>query len=202
MELAKYKIYIAIAITLLMLGLLVSFIVAPTIQNIYSLSDQVKQEKISLATFELKEKNIKLLKNNQTEVDEKLKIMEASLIPPANSLAFILPSENIASQYNIAQSIAILSSTEDDKKSRSKDKASSYSLDKIPYLSVNLRAGGSFNNILTYLLAMEQMGIYTDITTINIIASSSNSNTPTGSDEETQTGDLVATLELRSFTTE
>lgn len=203
MELANYKIYIAIGITILLLALLVIFMVIPTIQAVYSLAGQVKAEKIELATFEAKEKNIKILKEKQVEVDEKLKVVESALISPDNSLALILSLEKMASQNKVEQNISILN-VPDEKRERTKDKKGEYSLDNIPYIPVSVRTGGTFNNILTYLLAIEQMGTYTDTTVITIAASSGSTNIPTTTDEgeEEQTDDLSATMEMRAFTIE
>lgn len=202
MELAKYKIYIAIGITILSLTLLTVLFVVPTIQDIYSLAQQVKSQKVELATFELQENNIKDLKKNQAEVEEKLDIVESALISPDNTLALILPFEKIAAQNNITQNITIHNSPSDDKEERGKDKGGEYSLNNIPYLPVNLSLRGDFKNILAYIAAMEHVGVYIDTTTINITASSSGNNTPADEEEEKPADKLIATMEIRAFTTE
>jgi len=65
MEITRRKIYITITIFVIALTLLSIFLIAPLINDIYSLAEQMKTQKIKLANLELEERNLKQLKTQQ-----------------------------------------------------------------------------------------------------------------------------------------
>jgi len=209
MELTRKKIYLLISIFVIVLILLTIFVIVPLITDIYSLADQIKKQKIKLATFELEEKNLKQLKNQQKEIDQDLQSLSQSLVSTRDSLSFILPIENVASRTNVKQTINILNKTIDSSSTKknegeenNKQEKISYALEEIPYLSASIKLQGDFKNSLNYLLQLENMGIYSDITDFTMRAkTSTSSSNPTV--EEPSTPDLLnTTLQLRAFTSE
>jgi len=64
----------------------------------------------------------------------------------------------------------------------------------------NIKLQGEFNNLLNYLLYLENAGIYTDVTELSI-NTQVQGNSP-GLTEEGTTNQLSTTLKLRAFTNE
>lgn len=204
MELTKQKIYITIAAIIIILILITIFLVVPLVQDTYSLADDLEQKRTELVAAEAKENNLKKIKNDQKEIEATLKKINQSLISRDNALDFILPLEKIAGKNNVAQTITIVNQEPDDKEN-DKKKESNYVLEKTPHLPININLRGEFKNIASYVLDLESIGIYTDITNITINAKkpTSSSNKPTDDEKKDENEDLLsASLQLRAFTNE
>ena len=202
MEITRQKIYLATSALVIVLILLSVFLIAPLVSDIYSLADQMKTQKIKLATFELEEKNLKQLKSQQTDIDSDLTLLSKSLVSPQDSLSFILPLENVAEKTSTKQTINIVNQVDDSQSAKNKNKdETDYALKDITHVLANIKLQGEFNNLLNYLLHLENAGIYTDITELNIRAQTQ-SNSPSPVEEEVESDHLYATFKLRAFTNE
>ncbi|MBU1178194.1 hypothetical protein KJ903_03155 [Patescibacteria group bacterium] len=207
MKLTKQKIYIAVVVIVVALIAITAFLAVPLVQDIYSLTADLQQNRNELAAAEAKGKNLKQIKDNQQVTETNSKKLDQTLISRDNTLDLILPIEKIASKNNVEQKIDIVNVDPDEgKKSNSqKEEETNYALKDIPYLSINISLKGEFKNIASYILDLESIGVYTDITNITISApkaTSSTSNKPTAEDGNATDGRLNVGLQLRAFTSE
>jgi hypothetical protein len=213
MILTKKNIYIATVITSLGLIVFGIFVVAPYVQKIFVLSDDIKEMKLNVEDFDLKKENFKKLKEDEEKADLTLINLSKSLVSKENSLEFIVLLEEVASKTSNVQAIEVVSvvadkevsknkqSSEENKKENATTNFLEDPLKNIEALYFKVKLQGSYKNLLLYLAELESLGIYTDTMSMEIKSSNVgpvSSNKPF--EEEVAVSDIIKTnLEIRAF---
>lgn len=213
MILTKKNIYIATVITFLGLIVFGIFVVAPYVQKIFVLSDDIKEMKLNVEDFDLKKENFKKLKEDEEKADLTLINLSKALVSKENSLELIVLLEEVASKTSNVQAIEVVSVVADkeaskDKKDNEESKKENTTtnsledpLKNIEALYFKVKLQGTYKNLLMYLVELESLDIYTDVMSMEIISSSAgptSSNKPF--EEEVAASDIIKTnLEIRAF---
>jgi hypothetical protein len=208
MILNKKNIYLITIITCLGLAAFGFLVVTPCVQEIFSLSNNIKDQKASISDFDLKEENFKKLKEDEQEADSTLNNLSEALISKENSLEFIVLLEEIANKTSNTQTIEVVNKEdettakvkkedkEDPEKESFKDP-----LEGVEALYFKVKLQGSYKSLLLYLAELESMRVYTDIVSTEI--KSGNAGPASGNkpfEEELPTDIIRTTLEIRTFT--
>lgn len=206
MILTKKSVYIVTLATCLGLGLFGFLVVAPYVQDIFSLSNDIKKQKSDIKSYDLKEENFKKIKNNEKEVNSILNNLSEALVSKENSLEFIILLEEIASKTSNTQAIEVVNKTEDinnNKRGEKKDPEIEIlkdSLENVEALYFKIRLQGTHKNLLSYLAELESLSIYTDVMSLKINSSGANSVSGSKPFEEEIPSDIInTTLEVRAF---
>lgn len=162
----KRKIIISILTVLIGNGLIVYFIILPTIRDIVEIKNNVLIERIDL---EKKWQRGQLLNRAQGDF-EKTKAEKGRLvsifIAQGSELEFITSLEQIAEKNNITQDLT-LDQGED---------ASNKKFNTVSRLSV--KAQGDFNDLLRYIDEIDKLSYYFNINSLDIRAGNSISTAP------------------------
>lgn len=167
MQITKRKIFIGIAALILLIIGLGVILVYPMINNIGTLSGQMEDQLLLLKKNNLKEQNLKTFKEKQSEIELQLENMEGSIISSDDNLEYILLLEKIAKNTDVKQSINI-SKVVEEKESVKSDNENKDPLEDLPHMTVDIQLEGKYKNILTYLLYLESLKIYSDIFSLDI----------------------------------
>lgn len=203
MILTKKNIYLITIISCLLLVAFGILVVIPYVQDIFALSNDIKDNKASIRDYDLRELNFKKLKQDEEEANEILDELSDSLVSKDNSLEFIVLLEEIARKTFNEQSIELIDESEEEEKRKTKSSTNETlndPLEAIEALYFNVRLQGNHKNLLRYLVELENLGVYADVVSMEIKSSSttlSSSNEPfENSDSNDQ---LRTTLLIRAF---
>ncbi|NQU99768.1 MAG: hypothetical protein HQ538_03435 [Parcubacteria group bacterium] len=205
MILTKKNIYIATAITCLGLVVFGIFVVAPYVQDIFTLSHDIKEMKSNVEDFDLKEENFKKLKEDEEKADLTLNNLSRALVSKENSLEFIVLLEEVASKTSSIQAIEVVNKSEDEETNKRGEQDPAIEsledpLKNIEALYFKVRLQSSYKNLLLYLAELESLGIYTDVMSMEITSSSTSATSTNKPFEGEAPTDIIrTTLEIRAF---
>lgn len=150
---------------------IIFFITSPTISYIQDIKEKITEQHRDL---EIKYQNAKQLKKNSEKINQlqdKLVVLDDIFVKQEQELAFITTLENIATKNNVDQKINLIKATP--KTSSSKNTS------KIPTeenMGFDINASGSYENILAWLLEIEQLTYYINFESLNITTTSTEIN--------------------------
>ncbi len=201
----QQKIYLALVIALLVLVGLGYFIFWPWWQGIEDIKNTISSTKNEIEELQRKQATIKRLLDDETKLDDELKILEAALIPEDNALDFIVRTEEIANYNNVAQEITLTPAPDEEETKKKitpkKDEdAVEDPLAEVPSIEGLIILEGSFQDILKYAANFERIIPYAEITELTIdkiVVSDIKSNV---SRNEDISGTPKAFLKIRIFT--
>lgn len=210
MILTKQKIYIITVITALIFATLGVLVIYPWVSEILSISNDVEYQRLNLKKYSSREENFKELKSEENEIDLTLRNLSESLISRENNLGFIVLLEDLANKTNNKQSIEIVNKSEEDvavnKNKTTAEPLVQDGLKDIESLHFKIKLEGKYKNLLNYLLELEKLEIYTEVTSISIKLKNVNvdavSNKPFEEGEAQESDILNTTLEVRVFARE
>lgn len=154
------KLIFTILLCLLFVLVLVFIIVKPSFIEIQDLSSQVQKEQQALEELYQKGKTVSQIKNELRSIEEKEKMLNKIFFSKNEELTFIKTLEQISSQNNIKQEIAIKGQ---------QDFQSNFLV-----ININLNLEGSFKNLIKYFQSLESMDTYFNVVSLNVAPLSSN----------------------------
>lgn len=160
MKYIKQKNLIKIAISLVVMSMVILFIIMPNIDYIKKTKEQIKTER---AELERRYQRIIYLKQNADrvkEIEQRLNILDELFLLNDQELKFITTLELIAEKNNVSQKINLKSINLNDPQQTS-----------LPFA---ISANGSFNDIISFLLEIEQLSYYTNFNSLKISSKSAN----------------------------
>lgn len=207
MILTKQKIYIITLVTVSALVALGVLVIYPWVSDIFSISSDLERQRFDLKKYSMREENFKKLKAGENEIDLTLRNLSEALISKENSLEFIVLLEKLAQETGNKQSIGIINIAEDDVSAKTKDRKGVViedPLEDISTLNFQVKLEGKYKNLLNYLLRLENLEIYTEVTSVSIKTKNTNANSGNEPFDESANQDdtLSTTLEIRVFSKE
>jgi Tfp pilus assembly protein PilO len=184
----KQKIIISTGITCLIIGVLVMVIILPSIAEITDLRDQIISQKIDLEKKLKKENNMAKLGEQLKKIKPEMKRFDQMFVKDNNKLEFITTLEGMAENHNVDQTLDI--------QFNKKEQKNRYSI-----IPVNLLVKGNFNNLMSYLSALEKSGYTFNINSITMSetgGSAARSSASSGK-EPGSTGNMTMTLSAHTF---
>lgn len=154
---------ISIALVGATIGLIVYFIILPTIQDIKRISDAVYIERIDLEKKYVRGQLLKKTLEDFEKVKPEKEKLASIFIKEGKELEFITALEKIAAGHNLEQSIQLQTAI------RGKGEKNLYPL----LLAVGIN--GDFIEILKYLKDLEKLNYYFNIFSLNIGLAAKNS---------------------------
>jgi Tfp pilus assembly protein PilO len=151
----KQKIATTIVVLVGVVFLSLYFFVFNTIQDINELRNEIISEKIEIEKKINREKNLSNLSIKLKKIESQSNKIENIFLMKNNELEFIKTIEDIAAYNNVSQNINLLPG-KDEK--------------KIHKTIVNLNLEGNYENILNYIIDLESLTQYINITNLNISA--------------------------------
>ncbi|MFH1187253.1 MAG: hypothetical protein V1688_00135 [bacterium] len=151
-----------ITITASLIGTLAMFflIIRPTIIYIKNTKEQIKIEREEL---EKRYQRIMYLRENAKdlkEIEDQLVVLDDLFLIKGQELKFITTLENIAEKNNVSQKIDL--------------KSTDPNLPKQTALPFEISASGASRDMISYLLAIEQLSYYINFDSLNISAKGAN----------------------------
>lgn len=162
----KQKIIIYLTSVIFVIGLIIYFIILPTLKDIKKISDDIYAERVDLEKkYQRGQLLRKTIENFEKVKPEKDKLTSAFII--ANrELEFITTLENVASIHQLAQDI---------KFQRAQSEGANLAFPSSLELTVSK---GSFTKILQYLKDLERLNYYFNISSINMDVASKGQSQP------------------------
>lgn len=152
----KKKILISIIVVTIVIGLIIYFIIFPTINDIKKINDTIYAERVDLEKKYLRGQLLKKTVQDFEKIKpEKYKLTSVFIIE-GEELQFITALENIVATHNLTQDIQLQQAP--DKK------------DDFYSLSLKIKTQGEFIDTLKYLKDLEQLNYYFNIFSIQINA--------------------------------
>jgi len=152
------KILISLGATVVLVGVMVGLIIWPTRNRMKELHVAINEQRVELDKIYQQGKSLKIALQQYQQVKPKISILSSVYVKPGGELDIITAMENIADQQNVQQEIKTSASPDQNTKT----------------LPLQLQTTGSFNNIVSYLTALEAMDYYLNTTTLRISLASSN----------------------------
>lgn len=151
---------IIIAISLIITFAIFFLIISPNINYIKTIKDQIKIEREGL---EKRYQRIIYLRQNADkvkEIEQWLVILDDLFLITDQELKFITTLESVAEKNNVSQKINLKSTNLNDPQQTT--------------FPVVISANGATHNIISYLLAIEQLSYYINFNSLNINAKNTN----------------------------
>lgn len=157
------KIIISAAVAGFTIGLLIYFIILPTIQDIKKISDAVYAERVDLEKKYMRGQLLKKTLEDFEKIKPEKEKLASIFINPGKELEFITALEKIAGRYNLKQNIQLPTISE--------------KIGEKTYYPLPLEVviNGDFIEILKYLKDLERLNYYFNIASINISLDEKNS---------------------------
>src|SRR3989338_8134552 len=138
------KILISLGATVVLVGVMVGLIIWPTRNRMKELHVAINEQRVELDKIYQQGKSLKIALQQYQQVKPKISILSSVYVKPGGELDIITAMENIADQQNVQQEIKTSASPDQNTKT----------------LPLQLQTTGSFNNIVSYLTALEAMDYY------------------------------------------
>ena len=158
MSAPQRKMIIMILTVLITSGLIVYFIILPTVKDIKKITASVYAERLDLEKKYLRGQLLKATVENFEKVKDQLPLLAASFVAAGQELNFIQTLENIANRHQIDQDLK-LNTEQLDKKTG--DPAT---------LPFSLTLHGTFGQTMDYLQDLERLNLYLIISEFDIAA--------------------------------
>ncbi len=156
----KQKIIISLTIVIIILSSLMGFIILPGVNRIKDLSNQIFTQRIELEKIYLRGQNIKKTLKQYQQIKPTVSLINNAYIQSDRELDLFTALENLSENNNIVPNIK-LTSTATEKHP------------KILPLQITLES--NFINLMNYLIGLERLDYYLNISIIRINAGSVNS---------------------------
>ncbi len=155
----KLNIKVRMLITFLAYSLVIFFIlyfiILPKVNFIRKNSKAISERRIFLEEQYIRARNFKKNNEEMKLVDEDIERLDEVFVAYDKDLQFIETLENLASDNNINQKIS-LGKIESEEKNEFED------------ITLEISAEGSFLNIMKYLISLETLNYYINISSLNI----------------------------------
>jgi len=158
----RHKIIGSIGLTTLALGVLGALVVWPSVQEIQTLNSQIDQQRLQLEELYQKGRNIKKTLEEYHAIKPTLGALDQVYVKHGQELAFITTLEGVASDAGVTQELSQSSTPNADTNS----------------LSLQLKVGGTLQQILTYLTKVEALDYYVNIDLVRLSRSGDQTNNP------------------------
>ncbi len=140
-------------------------IILPQLDSIDDFGKRIKDHKIYIERqYEAKQSTLKN-KQNIELIEKQMDKIDQMFISQNRELEFITTLESLADKYNLQQKIS-LEQTNTGNKDKNKDKSKIKSDYKKVMLNLNLE--GSFSNIMNYLIDLEALNYYINISSLDL----------------------------------
>lgn len=159
----KRKITISIALVGATIGLIVYFIILPTIQDIKKISDAVYAERMDLEKKYIRGQLLKKTLEDFEKVKPEKEKLASIFVSQGKELEFITALEKIAAVHGLKQSIQLQPTA--GKKG-----------EKLYPLLLEVTTNGDFIEILKYLKDLEKLNYYFNIFSLNLGLDAKNSS--------------------------
>lgn len=153
----KQKIFYHILISTIAGLILVYLVILPVVDDIKLLRAEIINQKIDLEKKLSQEKNMSKLSDKVEKIEPRLESLNEIFIDINRQLEFITTLEGTADRHNVSQKIAF------DPSSGTRE----LNYIKAP---LNITAQGSFNDLINYLVEIEKINYYINITSANFTA--------------------------------
>lgn len=151
----KNKIILSITSVALFIVGISYFIILPTIKNIQKMGSDIDAIRLDLEKKYIKGQSLNKLSNNLKKIESKLDNLDTIFINHNRALEFITTLEEVAVNNNVSQKINLMT-----------DKAlAENQYKKIP---LQIMITGSYANALQYIIDLETLSYYVNISTIDI----------------------------------
>jgi Tfp pilus assembly protein PilO len=156
---------IAIAIVVIIANAaVIYFLILPTIDKIKSLRNEILNIEIDSANKITQERNIHDLNNKIKKIQPQLDKINSIFINQNREIEFISALEELADKYTVNQKLNI-------------DFNNPAKGDIFNTVPVSINANGNFNNLVSYLSAIEAMSYYINIDNVSFTANTNTANT-------------------------
>jgi len=153
----KQRIAVLLAAFGVVAGVIFVLVIFPTINDIQNLRDRIISQKVDLEKKLQKENNMARLGEQLKKIRPEMERFENIFVKESRKLEFITTMEGIADKNNVNQQMDI----------RFSDKANKNYYSKIP---VKLSLGGSYRNLMQYLVELETLDYAFNIDSIKLSA--------------------------------
>lgn len=157
----KVKILITFLTYSLIIFLIFYFIILPKVNFIRKNSQAISERRIFLEEQYIRTRNFKKNNEEMKLVDEDINKLDDLFVDFNEDLQFIETLENLASNNNINQKISLGEIDGEEKNEFEK-------------ISLEISAEGSFLNIMKYLISLETLNYYINISSLDISKSQTN----------------------------
>lgn len=152
---AKNKIIAGVMLFSAAIIILLFLVIIPAVNDINAMSGDIEMKRIDLEEKYLRGQSLRKLAENLKNIEPRLNNLEEIFINKEDALELVTSLEEIAVKNNVAQKINL---------SMNKN-AEQNGYEKIP---LQIFAEGRFNNLFNYLLGIEGLNYYINITSIEI----------------------------------
>jgi Tfp pilus assembly protein PilO len=189
----KQKIALNILATLIIVLIIIYFVYIPTIENIKEQRLNILNQRMEVEKMYNDSKTLKILKEKLEKIEPQLQLLDNVFINQNRELEFITALESVANKNNVAQKITL--------------NPEIIEADK-PYkiTPIEFKLTGAFRNLLNYLIDIETLTYYINVSALNIQANSDSAvriNSPRSesqSPEATSNSSKEMTLKLYTYT--
>lgn len=156
----KRKVLIGLSINFIILIVIIYFFVIPYSKHVLEANQRLIDNRVQFETKLIKEEKFSKISKNITKIEDNMRKIEESFINQNNKLEFITMFEGLADENSVHMDMKI-------------DFETITPQNKSPKL--NLTLTGNYTNLMNFLVSIENLKYYINITKININASPSNS---------------------------
>jgi len=170
----KKKIIISLIIFISLVFVIVYFVIFPAIKDINMIKTEIEFQRTELEKKYLRGQNLKNISEKLERAESKLHVLDQVFIQNNEDLKFITTLEEVASKNNISQKINL--------------SASPYANNSFyKVFPLQLFSQGIFSNQINYLIALETLGYYLNIKSLEL---NSSARGPAGSAENFRNNSL------------
>ncbi|MBU0637110.1 MAG: type 4a pilus biogenesis protein PilO [Patescibacteria group bacterium] len=162
----RKKIIINFSVLLIVIMSLAFFIVMPAMGKIQKINNEIEMQRVYTEKKYVETQKLKQLSNNLNQIKPELNKLDQIFIDANSELEFIITLEKIALANKIDQKINI--------NNNQSTKNNGYKK-----VSLQLLTQGSFINQLNYLLAIESLNSYINVTSVEISSTKANAKNET-----------------------
>lgn len=151
----KNKIILSFLFNSLVIFLIIFFVIMPRVRFIKEKGDEILEKRRFLEEQYIKAKNFRETNEDMNLVDEDIDKLDEVFVDYNEDLEFVETLERVADENNVEQEISLDSKKEGEESEFEK-------------IRLEISAEGSFFNVLNYLVSLETLDYYINISSLDI----------------------------------
>ena len=195
----KKKIYFKTFILIVAIAILIFFGVNPVFSQINQISQKLQDARLVLVEFDQQKDYLENLKSDCQKIKKENTYLSQILFEPQNVVNFIIALEKNADTTNNKLQIGII--LPEKKKPASQEIAKNTDeKDKFYNIPFQLSLEGDFDSLMDFLVLLENMEYYVDVSLINIEAVKEKTKLESGKTAEEYLGNIITNIEIKVYT--